>query len=40
MPTSWTSRENIRVPTIAAALLRKRVEKSRPMQAIAMIGIR
>ncbi len=40
MPISCTSSENISVPTIAAPLLRKTVEKSSPMQAIEMIGIR
>ena len=37
---SWSSSETISVPTTAAALLRKTVENSSPIAAIARIGIR
>jgi hypothetical protein len=37
---SWISSDAIRVPTTAAALLRNTVENSRPIAAIARIGIR
>ena len=37
---SWSSSDAISVPTTAAALLRNTVEKSRPIAAIARIGMR